>query len=85
VNERPVGEESTHHAPLVGSVWTEPELAHGSREQHFSLRLDYSRSSVPFSSGLASMVNGFARVLQKAKYRRGQDGADLLGVLLRAS
>lgn len=82
VSRRPVGQESTHHPLLVGSMWMEPGLAHGRREQHCSLHVDYTLSSISFSSGLASMVNGF---LQKAKYQWGQDGAVLLGMLLRAS
>lgn len=36
VNERPVGQESTHHPLLVVSVWREPGMAHGRREKHGS-------------------------------------------------
>lgn len=71
--------------PTAGGVSAEPEPAHGRREQRCSLHVDYSLSAISFSSGLATMVNGLTRVLQKAKYHWGQDGADLLEMLLRAS
>lgn len=52
--------------PTAGGVSAGSGLAHGRREQHCSLHVDYLLSSI---SSITSVVNGFARVLQKAKYQ----------------
>lgn len=72
VNDRPAGQESTHHSQLVRSVWMEPGPAQGKREQHCFLHVDYSLSSISFHLFPFSflLVNGFASFTESKELMR---------------